>query len=147
MEIQIRQQIVELGERLFTEVSEFKQIVPVETHQISHGFHFAGLQAGNMAGFDFAHQAVHNLLQRLDLAGGVTVVLLERIHGAVHDILNGGLQNGKIVDRFVAEVDGFFLNFLPGLEQVDRVVRDALQVIDGVQQGVEIGRASCRERV
>ena len=57
--------------------------------------------------FDFAHQAVHNLLQRLDLAGGVTVVLLERIHGAVHDILNGGLQNGKIVDRFAAEVDGF----------------------------------------
>ena len=45
MEIQIRQQIVELGERLFTEVSEFKQIVPVETHQISHGFHFGGLQA------------------------------------------------------------------------------------------------------
>ena len=25
----------------------------------------------------------------------------------------------------------------PGLEQVDRVVRDALQVIDGVQQGVD----------
>ena len=37
----------------------------------------------------------------------------------------------------MAEVDGFFLNFLPGLEQVDRVVRDALQVIDGVQQGVD----------
>ena len=52
------------------------------------------------------------------IAGAFTPVSYTHLDVYKRQILNGGLQNGKIVDRFVAEVDGFFLNFLPGLEQV-----------------------------
>ena len=46
-----------------------------------------------MAGLDFAHQTVHDLLQRLDLAGGVDIALLEGIDGAVDDVLHSGFQH------------------------------------------------------
>ena len=96
-----------------------------------------GLQTRDVAGLDLAHQTVHDLLQRLDLARGVGVALLERIHRAVDDVLHGGLQNRQIVERFLAELDVLVADFLGCFNNVHGVVGDALKVADGVQQRVD----------
>ena len=96
-----------------------------------------GLQTRDVAGLDLAHQAVHDLLQRLDLAGGVGVALLERIHCAVDDVLHGGLQHGQVIQRFFAEFDVLVADFLGCFDNVHGVVGDALKVADRVQQRVD----------
>ena len=96
-----------------------------------------GLQTRDVAGLDLAHQAVHDLLQRLDFAGGVGVALLERIHRAVDDVLHGGLQHGQVIQRFFAEFDVLVADLLRRFDNVHGVVGDALKVADGVQQRVD----------
>ena len=97
----------------------------------------AGLQAGDVPRLDLPHQTVHHLLQRLDLARRVAVGMLEGVHGAVHDVLHGGLQHAQIVQSLLAELDALVPNLLGGLDEVDGMVADAFKIVDGVQQRVD----------
>ena len=96
-----------------------------------------GLQAGDVPRLDLAHKAVHDLLERFDLGGGVAVPVLESVHRAVEDVLHGGFQHREVVQRLGAEADVLVADLARGLGQVDRVVVDALKVADGVQQRVD----------
>ena len=90
-----------------------------------------------MPRLDLAHKAVHDLLKRFDLGGGVAVPVLESVHRAVEDVLHGGFQHREVVQRLGAETDVLVADLARGLGQVDRVVGDALKVADGVQQRVD----------
>ena len=96
-----------------------------------------GLQAGNVAGLDLAHETVHDLLKRFDLAGGVDITFLERIDRAVDDILHGGFEHAEVAEGFLAELDGLVADLLGRFNKVDGVVGNALEIADGVQQGVD----------
>ena len=96
-----------------------------------------GLQAGDVAALDLAHKAVHDLLQRLDLFGGVGVALLEGIDRAVHDVLHGGLKHAQVAEGLVTEFDRLVADLLGRLDQVDGMVGDALKIADRVQQRVD----------
>ena len=97
----------------------------------------AGLQAGDVAGLDLAHQAVHHFFQGLDLARRVAVTLLEGIHRAVDDVLYRRFQHGQVGQGFVAEADVLVPDLLRGLDEVHGVIGDAFKVADGMQQGVD----------
>ena len=96
-----------------------------------------GLQAGDVAALDLAHKTVHDLLQRLDLFGGVGVALLEGIDRAVHDVLHSGLKHAQVAKGLVTEFDRLVADLLSRLDQVDGMVGDALKIADRVQQRVD----------
>ena len=88
----------------------------------------AGLQAGNMAGFDFAHQAVHNLLQRLDLFCEVIMVAVKSLYGHlrdVHDSLFDDIHFGFGVRR---KLNLIHSDRLCRFHDIDRMVTDPFKV-------------------
>ena len=89
-----------------------------------------------MTRLDGAHQLVHDGLHRLHLAGQMQVVLAEGVGGAVQHILYGILKHLQLLAGVGGEVDLFGVHLLRGFQKVHGMVTDALEIADGMEQGV-----------
>ena len=83
-----------------------------------------------------AHQLVHDGLQRFDLACQMQVILAEGVSGAVQHVLHGVLKHLQLFAGVGGEVDLLGVHLLCGFQKVHGMVADALEIADGVEQGI-----------
>ena len=87
-----------------------------------------------MMPLDGVAQRVDGLLQGLDALGDLKVVLRKRLDGQGEDPLDGFPHDFGLLLRVRGEAHLLVVHFLRDFGQVDRVVADALQISDDVQQ-------------
>ena len=86
-----------------------------------------------MVALDLGHQHINDLLQGLHLSGKGQVIAREGPGGHLQDLPQGGEKGMELLLGRAGEEDILFRHLLGGLQDVHRVVADALEVADGVQ--------------
>ena len=86
-----------------------------------------------MARAHLLFERVDDLLERLDLLGERDVLRGEGLERERKDLADGGGENGELVEGAAGEREALLLHLLSGGENVDRVVRNALKVADGLE--------------
>ena len=91
------------------------------------------LHAQDVARAHLLFERVDDLLERLDLLGERDVLRGEGLERERKDLADGGGENGELVEGAAGEREALLLHLLSGGENVDRVVRNALKVADGLE--------------
>ena len=93
----------------------------------------SALHAQDVARAHLLFERVDDLLERLDLLGERDVLRGEGLERERKDLADGGGENGELVEGAAGEREALLLHLLSGGENVDRVVRNALKVADGLE--------------
>ena len=115
---------LEGGEQVFQHEAVFHAAQPVP-------------QTADVPGFDLPHQRVHHLLLRLHLHGKVPVKAPVGIHGTGENVRDRPFQHLQLRLCLLGKLDLFFLHFQRRPSHTHRVVRDALNIRDGIQERIE----------
>ena len=79
-------------------------------------------------------QGIDDLLQRLHGPGAIRIVRSEDGDGQIQNVADGLAVDGQLLPAVLGQGQSFVAQLLGGFGHIDGVVRDALEVIDAVQQ-------------
>ena len=96
----------------------------------------ARLQTGHMPRLDGTHQLIHNGLHGFDFPSKVQVVFAEGVGGAAQHILHRTFQHLQLLAGVLGKFNILGVDFLGRAQQIHGVIADALEIADGVEQGV-----------